>query len=172
VHAVDGVSLDVYPKEIVGLVGESGSESRPSERPLWAPSQDGRRSVLQGEKLPQLYKPADFQRYARQMQMIFQDPYSSLNPRMTVGEIIGEGLRLSGGFSSSQVREKVVDWLRNVGLEPDHASRIHTSSPEANAKGWHCASAHHATGVCGLRRAESRRSMFRCRRRWCGCWVS
>jgi oligopeptide/dipeptide ABC transporter ATP-binding protein len=57
------------------------------------------------------------------MQMIFQDPYSSLNPRMTVGEIIGEGLRLAGNHSRRAIAEKVADWLRRVGLEPDHASR-------------------------------------------------
>jgi oligopeptide/dipeptide ABC transporter ATP-binding protein len=124
VHAVDGVSLDVYPKEIVGLVGESGSgKSTFGKTLVGLHNKTAGEVFFKGEKLPQVYKPADFQRYARQMQMIFQDPYSSLNPRMTVGEIIGEGLRLSSGFSSSQVREKVVDWLRNVGLEPDHASR-------------------------------------------------
>ncbi len=55
--------------------------------------------------------------------MIFQDPYSSLNPRMTVGEIIGEGLRLTGSSDGAQVRERVGDWLARVGLERDHASR-------------------------------------------------
>ena len=57
------------------------------------------------------------------MQMIFQDPYSSLNPRMTVGEIVGEGLRLQSRLSRRDVRDKVADWLRRVGLEPDHMSR-------------------------------------------------
>jgi oligopeptide/dipeptide ABC transporter ATP-binding protein len=57
------------------------------------------------------------------MQMIFQDPYSSLNPRMTVGEIIGEGLRLHSDLNLQQVREQVAQWLRRVGLEPDHMSR-------------------------------------------------
>ena len=55
--------------------------------------------------------------------MIFQDPYSSLNPRMTVGEIIGEGCGSTAIDSSAQVREQVGDWLERVGLEPDHASR-------------------------------------------------
>jgi oligopeptide/dipeptide ABC transporter ATP-binding protein len=57
------------------------------------------------------------------MQMIFQDPYSSLNPRMTVLEIIGEGLYLQGGFTHADIKEKVADWLRRVGLQPDHMSR-------------------------------------------------
>ena len=57
------------------------------------------------------------------MQMIFQDPYSSLNPRMTVLEIIGEGLHLQGGFTHADIKEKVAEWLRRVGLQPDHMSR-------------------------------------------------
>ena len=76
-----------------------------------------------GEKLPQRYQPADFRRYARRMQMIFQDPYSSLNPRMTVGEIIGEGLRLDTARGGAEIREEVGDWLARVGLERGHASR-------------------------------------------------
>ena len=76
-----------------------------------------------GETLPQKYSPRDFRRQAKRMQMIFQDPYSSLNPRMTVGEIIGEGLRLHGSSTSADIRERVADWLRRVGLEPDHMSR-------------------------------------------------
>ncbi len=55
--------------------------------------------------------------------MIFQDPYSSLNPRMTVGEIIGEGLRLHSDRRGADIRNSVADWLTRVGLEPDHMSR-------------------------------------------------
>lgn len=55
--------------------------------------------------------------------MIFQDPYSSLNPRMTVGEIVGEGLKLHTGLKTAAVRERAADWLRRVGLQPDHMSR-------------------------------------------------
>jgi oligopeptide/dipeptide ABC transporter ATP-binding protein len=124
IHAVDGVSLDVYPKEIVGLVGESGSgKSTFGKTLVGLHHKTAGEVVFKGEKLPVRFKPADFRRYARQMQMIFQDPYSSLNPRMTVGEIIGEGLRLRGENAAGQIREQVADWLRKVGLEPDHASR-------------------------------------------------
>jgi oligopeptide/dipeptide ABC transporter ATP-binding protein len=60
---------------------------------------------------------------APKMQMIFQDPYSSLNPRMTVGEIVAEGLRLQPQLSASEVQERVSHWLSLVGLSPDHRSR-------------------------------------------------
>jgi oligopeptide/dipeptide ABC transporter ATP-binding protein len=124
VHAVDDVSLDIHSKEIVGLVGESGSGKSTFGKTLVGLHDKTAGEVFfKGEKLPRKYKPADFHRFARQMQMIFQDPYSSLNPRMTVGEIIGEGLRLTGEFSSSQVSAQMIEWLKKVGLEPDHASR-------------------------------------------------
>jgi oligopeptide/dipeptide ABC transporter ATP-binding protein len=124
VHAVDEMSLDIYPKEIVGLVGESGSgKSTFGKTLLGLHHKTAGEVYFKGEKLPQRYGPADFQRYASTMQMIFQDPYSSLNPRMTAGEIIGEGLRLNSRYSGREIRNSVDDWLRRVGLEPDHASR-------------------------------------------------
>ncbi|HEX4996897.1 MAG TPA: oligopeptide/dipeptide ABC transporter ATP-binding protein [Terriglobia bacterium] len=124
VHAVDGVSLDVFPQEIVGLVGESGSGKSTFGKTLVGLHEKTAGEVhFKGERLPGRYTSADFQRYASRMQMIFQDPYSSLNPRMTVGEIIGEGLRLSGARSRRQISDNVAEWLRRVGLEPEHASR-------------------------------------------------
>ena len=124
VHAVDDVSLHVDEREIVGLVGESGSGKSTFGKTLVGlhPKTSGQ-VLFKGAPLPQAYKPADFQRYAASMQMIFQDPYSSLNPRMTVGEIVGEGLRLHSDLTPRQVNEAVSAWLRQVGLEPDHMSR-------------------------------------------------
>ena len=87
VHAVEKVSLSVGEKEIVGLVGESGSGKSTLGKTLVGLYNKTSGSVsYRGEQLPQKYSPADFQKYAKNMQMIFQDPYSSLNPRMTVGE--------------------------------------------------------------------------------------
>ena len=122
VHAVDGVSLGVGDNEVVGLVGESGSgKSTLGKTAVGLLEKTGGEVFFAGEKLPARYKPADFRRYASQMQMIFQDPYASLNPRMTVLEIVGEGLRLRETAGDS--RDRVAAWLEKVGLPPDHMSR-------------------------------------------------
>jgi oligopeptide/dipeptide ABC transporter ATP-binding protein len=124
VHAVEKVSLTIGEKEIVGLVGESGSgKSTFGKTLLGLHDKTSGDVVYRGEVLPSKYSPADFQRLAAKMQMIFQDPYSSLNPRMTVGEIIGEGLRLHSAASIDSVKEQVAEWLRKVGLQADHMSR-------------------------------------------------
>ena len=124
VHAVDGVSLSIDEREIVGLVGESGSGKSTFGKTLLGLHDKTAGEVLfRGETLPAKYRPADYQRLAGNMQMIFQDPYSSLNPRMTVGEIVAEGLRLHAGVSDAAARERVAEWLRRVGLQPDHMSR-------------------------------------------------
>jgi len=124
VHAVDDISLNIGEREILGLVGESGSgKSTLGKAVVGLYNKTGGRVTFKGEALPQKYTPQDFQKHAKNMQMIFQDPYSSLNPRMTVGEIIGEGLRLHSTLDTAQVRERVADWLVRVGLEADHMSR-------------------------------------------------
>lgn len=125
VHAVDEIDLAIHKNEIVGLVGESGSGKSTLGRTivgLW--DKTAGEVFYEGKKLPQAYSAEDFKVYSRDLQMIFQDPYSSLNPRMTVREIIGEGLSLHGMSDSAQdLSDRVADWLRRVGLQPDHMSR-------------------------------------------------
>ncbi|MEM9621641.1 MAG: ABC transporter ATP-binding protein [Pseudomonadota bacterium] len=124
VHAVDNVSFAIAEREIVGLVGESGSgKSTLGKTLLGLHDKTAGTVTYRGEVMPQRYKPDDFQKYAPLMQMIFQDPYSSLNPRMTVGEIIAEGLKLHSRQSNQAITEQVAEWLQRVGLEPDHMSR-------------------------------------------------
>jgi oligopeptide/dipeptide ABC transporter ATP-binding protein len=124
VHAVDGVSIAIAPREILGLVGESGSgKSTLGKTLVGLHGKTSGEAYFRGERLPDRYRPADFRRWSGKLQMIFQDPYSSLNPRMTVGEIIGEGLKLRGGTTPAERQERVAAWLGKVGLEPGHASR-------------------------------------------------
>ena len=124
VHAVDDVSLSISPREIVGLVGESGSgKSTLGKTILGLHDKTDGSVAFAGQMLPRRYRASDFRAMAPKMQMIFQDPYSSLNPRMTVGEIVGEGLRLEPELSASDVQDRVSHWLKLVGLSPDHRSR-------------------------------------------------
>lgn len=124
VHAVDDVSLEIGEREIVGLVGESGSgKSTLGKTLLGLHDKTSGAAYFGDEQLPSAYRPQDFQRWAPHMQMIFQDPYSSLNPRMTVGEIVAEGLRLHQNLSTQDTNDRVATWLARVGLQPDHMSR-------------------------------------------------
>ena len=124
VHAVDDVTLTIGEQEIVGLVGESGSgKSTLGKTLLGLHDKTAGEVRFNGELLPSKYTAQDFQKYAPMMQMIFQDPYSSLNPRMTVGEIIGEGLKLHSKRSTAEIRDAVAEWLARVGLQPDHMAR-------------------------------------------------
>lgn len=123
-HAVDGISIDVKKNEIIGLVGESGCGKSTLGKTivgLW--EKTAGEVWYRGEKLPSRYSSSDYRKYSREFQMIFQDPYSSLNPRMTVREIIAEGPTLHQMWSDKEVNEKVGYWLKKVGLVPDHMSR-------------------------------------------------
>ena len=124
VHAVDNVSFDIADNEVLGLVGESGSGKSTLGKALVGlyDKTDGE-VFFNNEKLPQIFKAADFKKYSSQMQMIFQDPYSSLNPRMTVQEIIAEGLKLKSKCSDAEIKDKSVYWLEKVGLNGGHLAR-------------------------------------------------
>ena len=122
-HAVDGISLNIEENEILGLVGESGSGKSTFGKTLIGlhPRSAGE-AWYNGEPLPAKFTARDHLHYSKEMQMIFQDPYSSLNPRMTVLDIVGEGLRIQG-TPAREVRDRVADWLSRVGLNADHMSR-------------------------------------------------
>jgi len=124
VHAVDGIDLEIFENEIVGLVGESGCGKSTLGRTLVGlyPKTAGE-VVYKGKQLPSEYSAGDFALYAKEIQMIFQDPYSSLNPRMTVREIISEGPLLNGLWKPQEANQKTGEWLQRVGLHPDHMSR-------------------------------------------------
>jgi oligopeptide/dipeptide ABC transporter ATP-binding protein len=124
VYALNDVSLAIHKNEIVGLVGESGSGKTTFGKTLIGLHDKTKGAVFfKGNQLPQRYLADDFRRQASQIQMVFQDPYSSLNPRMTIQEIIAEGLRLQHGKSLSDTRDKVVEILEDVGLNASHLSR-------------------------------------------------
>ena len=124
IKALDEVSLEIHANEILGLVGESGSGKSTLGKVMAGLHPKTKGSIkYNDELLPDEYSAKDFLRLSKEIQMIFQDPYSSLNPRMTVGEIIGEGLSLRKEAKAS-VQKKVQDWLLKVGLHPDHASRF------------------------------------------------
>jgi oligopeptide/dipeptide ABC transporter ATP-binding protein len=124
VHAVDGVSLNIAKNEILGLVGESGCGKSTLGRTLAGLQQKTSGEVLfRGNPLPDRYTMEDFRKLSTDIQMIFQDPYTSLNPRMTIQEIVSEPLRLQAGGGSSDYRELVAQWLERVGLKREHVNR-------------------------------------------------
>ncbi|HEX9644663.1 MAG TPA: ABC transporter ATP-binding protein [Acidimicrobiia bacterium] len=122
VRAVDGVSLDIWPGEAVGLVGESGcGKSTLGRAILRLEEPDSGSVVFDGREVLEL-DGGELRRLRRHMQLIFQDPFSSLDPRTTVGESIAEGLRVHG-VPRAQRRGRVEEVLDLVGLEAYHARR-------------------------------------------------
>ena len=124
IRSVDGVSFDIYRKETLGLVGESGCGKTTVGRTitrLYKPTAG--QILFDGEDISALDKKG-LMPYRKKMQMIFQDPYASLNPRMTVMDIIGEAVDLHAGLSSREERNKYVyELLDRVGLQKSHADR-------------------------------------------------
>jgi ABC-type oligopeptide transport system ATPase subunit len=123
VRAVDGVSFSIRVGETLGLVGESGSGKSTTGRLILRllPATAGR--VLFDSREVFTLPPPEMRRLRREMQIVFQDPYGSLNPRMTVGRILGEGLEARGVVSRRERDEEASRLLALVGLRPSHQNR-------------------------------------------------
>ena len=123
--AVENVSFTVQQGETLGLVGETGCGKSTVGRTLAGLYRPTAGQVLfHGEDIHQALTGAKAGEYRRKIQMIFQDPYASLNPRMTVGDIVGEPLDIHNLCSGRSRRESIFHFLEQVGLNPEHASRF------------------------------------------------
>ncbi len=124
VKAVDGINFEIKKGETFGLVGESGCGKSTTGRAIvkiYTPTEG--KIEFEGKDVTKI-KGADIKQFKKDMQMIFQDPYASLNPRMTVGEIIREPMDIHGIYDTKEEREKRVrELLEIVGLKPDHIRR-------------------------------------------------
>jgi oligopeptide transport system ATP-binding protein len=123
VHAVDGVSLAVRPGETLGVVGESGCGKSTLGRLLVRLHEPTSGSIVFGGTDITNLSRRQLRPFRREMQMIFQDPYASLNPRKRVGQLVGDPFRIHSQGSHAEVRRRVQELLEVVGLSPDHINR-------------------------------------------------
>ena len=121
--AVDDVTFDIYKGETVGLVGESGCGKSTTGRCMIRLYEPTKGEVFyDGKDITKLSK-AEQKKFCQKVQMIFQNPYASLNSRMTVREIVGEGLK-QHGTPKKEIEKRVQELLETVGLNKDHMSRF------------------------------------------------
>jgi oligopeptide transport system ATP-binding protein len=123
VRAVDGVSFTIQEGETLGLVGESGSGKTTIGRLLLRLLPVTKGEIDFEERNILTMKRGDIRRLRRSVQIIFQDPFASLNPRMSIGEIVGEPIRIHGLAKGKDVDDRVRELLGLVGLQPYHANR-------------------------------------------------
>lgn len=123
VHAIDGVSFDIYRGETLGLVGESGCGKSTTGFALLQLYRPTSGSVeYEGVDLTKL-KEKELRRVRKKVQIVFQDPYSTLNPRMTIGEALSEPMKVHNICPDKEIRPKVAQLITDVGLNPNVANR-------------------------------------------------
>ncbi|HBL55208.1 MAG TPA: peptide ABC transporter ATP-binding protein, partial [Deltaproteobacteria bacterium] len=123
-RALDGVSLTVNSGESFGIVGESGCGKSTLARTVMALETPQSGEVCFQGQILHLLKAEELRRARSGFQMIFQDPYGSLDPRQSVGQIVSEPLQLLGKLTPSRRQEQVADALENVGLSPNDAAKF------------------------------------------------
>ncbi len=123
-HAVDDLTLEIHETEILGLVGESGCGKSTLGRLIIKLHEPTSGNIdFNGTDISHKLSISERRKFSRDVQLIFQDPYSSLNPRMTVKDIIAEGPDACGLWKGEEREKKVAFWLERVGLHASHASR-------------------------------------------------
>lgn len=125
VHAVNDISFHIYEGETFGLVGESGSGKSTTGRTVIRLNHPtGGKVVFDGKDVMSLKSKKEMKNFRRDVQMIFQDPYASLNPRMKVRDIIAEGIDVNGlAKTETERNDRVNELLKTVGLNPNHGTR-------------------------------------------------